>query len=152
MKKLAFCTMVLPVIFAMSCGNDGEQTKRSKTQVDSLLDDVLEGHNIGMAKLGKLTRAEQTTKRLLDSIAKLPEKTRQAAEPLKVKLDSLKSDLSYAEFAMNKWMDEFNVDSAIDNAKERIKYLEDEKLKVTKIKEAILSSLQKADSLLKVKI
>jgi Fe2+ or Zn2+ uptake regulation protein len=49
-------------------------------------------------------------------------------------------------------MDEFNVDSAIDNAKERIKYLEEEKLKVTKVKEAILSSLQKADSLLKVKI
>jgi hypothetical protein len=49
-------------------------------------------------------------------------------------------------------MDEFNVDSAIDNAKERVKYLEDEKLKVTKVKEAILNSLQKADSLLKVKI
>ena len=69
-----------------------------------------------------------------------------------MKLDSLKSDLSYAEFAMNKWMDEFNVDSAIDDAKERIKYLEEERLKVTKVKEAILSSLQKADSLLKVKI
>ena len=152
MKKIVFCALALASIFAMSCGNDSGQITRSKTRLDSLLDDVLEGHNIGMAKLGKLTRAEQTTKRLLDSIAKLPEKTRQAAEPLKVKLDSLKSDLSYAEFAMNKWMDEFNVDSAIDNAKERIKYLEDEKLKVTKIKEAILSSLQKADSLLKVKI
>ena len=152
MKKLAFCTMILPVIFAMACGNDGEQTKRSTTQVDSLLDDVLEGHNIGMSKMFKLTKAEQTTTRLLDSIAKLPGKSRQAAEPLKAKLDSLKNDLSYAEFAMNKWMDEFNVDSAIDNAKERIKYLEEEKLKVTKVKEAILRSLQKADSLLKVKI
>jgi len=102
--------------------------------------------------LGKVARAEQATKRLLDSIAKLPAKARQAAEPLKVKLDSLKSDLSYAEFAMNRWMDEFNMDSAIDNAKERARYLEEEKLKVTKVKEAILSSLQKADSLLKVKI
>lgn len=152
MKKIVFCALVLAAIFAMSCGNDSGQIKRSKTQLDSLLDDVLEGHNIGMAKLGKLTRAEQTTKRLLDSIAKLPGKARQAAEPIKVKLDSLKNDLSYAEFAMNKWMDEFNVDSAIDNEKERIKYLEDEKLKVTKVKEAILSSLHKADSLLKVKI
>jgi hypothetical protein len=49
-------------------------------------------------------------------------------------------------------MDEFNVDSAIDNAKERVRYLEDEKLKVNKVKDAILNSLQKADSLLKVKI
>src|SRR5262245_49505555 len=136
MKKLAACIFIVSMILAMSCGNDSGQTKRSKTQLDSLLDDVMDGHNIGMGKMGKLTRAEQTTKRLLDSIAKLPEKARQAAEPLKVKLDSLKSDLSYAEFAMNKWMDEFNVDSAIDNAKERIKYLEEEKLKVTKVKEA----------------
>ena len=88
---------------------------------------------------------------LLDSIAKLPAKARQAAEPLKVKLDSLQKELSYAEFAMNKWMDEFNMDSAVNNAKDRIKYLEEEKLKVTKVKEAILSSLQKADSLLKAK-
>jgi len=152
MKKIVFGALVLAVIFAMSCGNDSGQSKQSKTQLDSLLDDVMNGHNIGMSKMGKLTRAEQTTKRLLDSIAKLPEKARKAAEPLKVKLDSLKNDLSYAEFAMNRWMDEFNMDSAIDNAKERARYLEEEKLKVTKVKEAILSSLQKADSLLKVKI
>ena len=152
MKKVVFCALVAAVIFALSCSNDNGESKKAKTQIDSLLDDVLDGHNIGMAKLGKLTRAEQATKRLLDSIAKLPAKARQAAEPLKVKLDSLKSDLSYAEFAMNRWMDEFNMDSAIDNAKERARYLEEEKLKVTKVKEAILRSLQKADSLLKVKI
>jgi len=152
MKKIVFCSLVAAAVFALSCSNDNGESKKAKTQIDSLLDDVLDGHNIGMAKLGKVARAEQATKRLLDSIAKLPAKARQAAEPLKVKLDSLKSDLSYAEFAMNRWMDEFNMDSAIDNAKERARYLEEEKLKVTKVKEAILSSLQKADSLLKVKI
>ena len=152
MKKIVFCSLVAAAVFALSCSNDNGESKKAKTQIDSLLDDVLDGHNIGMAKLGKVARAEQATKRLLDSIAKLPEKARQAAEPLKVKLDSLKSDLSYAEFAMNRWMDEFNMDSAIDNAKERARYLEEEKLKVTKVKEAILRSLQKADSLLKVKI
>ncbi|HET9432519.1 MAG TPA: viral A-type inclusion protein [Chitinophagaceae bacterium] len=150
MKSIVYCVF-LSVIFAMSCSNDNARSKGSKTQLDSLLGDVIDGHNIGMAKMGRLTRAGQTTKRLLDSIAKLPEKARLAAEPLKVKLDSLQKDLSYAEFAMNKWMDEFNVDSAINNAKERIKYLEEEKLKVTKVKEAILGSLQRADSLLKVK-
>ena len=151
MKKIVFYLLTVAAIFAMSCGNDSGQT-RSRTQLDSLLDDVMDGHNIGMSKMGKLTRAEQTTKRMLDSIAKLPEKARRAAEPLKVKLDSLKSDLNYAEFATNKWMDEFDVDSAIDNAKDRVKYLEEEKHKVNKVKEAILNSLQKADSLLKMKI
>ena len=68
-----------------------------------------------------------------------------------MKLDSLQKELSYAEFAMNKWMEEFNMDSALNNAKERIDYLHSEKLKVTKVKESILSSLQKADSLIKAK-
>lgn len=45
-----------------------------------------------------------------------------------------------------------NMDSALNNAEQRIKYLTDEKLKVGKVKEAILGSLQKADSLLKEKL
>ena len=89
---------------------------------------------------------------MLDSIDKLPAKAKQAAAPLRTKLDSLQKDLSYAEFAMNKWMEEFNMDSAVNNVKERIDYLGSEKMKVSKVKEAILGSLQKADSILKEKL
>jgi hypothetical protein len=53
---------------------------------------------------------------------------------------------------MNKWMDEFNMDSAVNNMEQRIKYLTDEKMKVGKVKESILGSLHKADSLLKSKL
>ncbi|HKO79789.1 MAG TPA: hypothetical protein VJU78_05310 [Chitinophagaceae bacterium] len=123
-----------------------------KTQADSLMKDVEDGHNDGMAKMGRLTRAEQATRRLMDSIDKLPAKARQAAAPLKAKLDSLQKDLSYAESAMNKWMNEFNMDSAVNNVQERIDYLQSEKLKVSNVKEAILSSLEKADSVLKEKL
>lgn len=128
------------------------QNNEPKTQADSLMKEVEDGHNVGMAKMGRLTRAEQATRRLLDSIEKLPAKARQAATPLKAKLDSLQKDLSYAESAMNKWMNEFNMDSAVNNVQERIDYLQSEKLKVSKVKEAILGSLQKADSLLKEKL
>jgi len=150
MKNIYPLSVVLSVILVISCNDSdkGHSGTASRTRTDSLLNDVMDGHNFGMAKMGRLTRGEQTTKRLLDSLAKLPAKARQAAEPLKIGLDSLQKQLSYAEFAMNKWMDEFNVDSAVDNPKDRINYLEDEKMKVTKVKEAILSSLQKADSLL----
>jgi len=153
MKNIFPLALVLSVIFIISCGenDNGHRGAVLKTRADSLLNDVMDGHNIGMGKMGRLTRAEQTTRRLLDSVAKLPARAYEAAEPLKVKLDSLQKELSYAEFAMNKWMDEFNADSAVDNPKNRINYLEDEKLKITKVKEAILGSLQKADSLLKGK-
>ena len=115
------------------------------------MNEVIDGHNIGMAKMGRLTRAEQATRRLLDSIEKLPAKARQAAEPLKVKLDSLQKELSYAEFAMNKWMDEFNMDSAVNNVKERIDYLEVGKTKSDKSERSDSGQLAKSGFLIKRK-
>lgn len=157
MKKKFLPVVFLFAVSIVSC-NDSKTShsghgkkNEPKTQADSLMKDVMEGHDIGMAKMGRLTRAEQTTRRLLDSIERLPAKAKQAAAPLKIKLDSLQKDLSYAEFAMTKWMEEFNMDSAINNARERIDYLSSEKLKVSKVKEAILGSLQKADSIIKEK-
>ena len=157
MKAIQASLVTLITISLIACNNaenkhNGHgQSNKPKTQADSLFNDVMDGHNVGMAKMGKLTRAEQTTRRLLDSIEKLPAKARQAAEPLRVKLDSLQKNLSYAEFAMNKWMEEFNMDSAINDMQERVKYLDSEKIKVSKVKEAILGSLQAADSVLKQK-
>ncbi len=157
MKTFQLPLVVLLVSSLIACNNEEnkhsghDKNNEPKTQADSLMKDVMDGHNIGMAKMGKLTRAEQTTRRMLDSIEKLPAKAKQAAAPIKVKLDSLQKDLSYAEFAMNKWMEEFNMDSAINNVQERINYLGSEKIKVSKVKEAILTSLEKADSLLKDK-
>ena len=108
MKKIVVLFVSGFVVCLFACndsktGHSGhEQSNVPKTQADSLMKDVEDGHNDGMAKMGRLTRAEQATRRLLDSIEKLPAKARQAAAPLKVKLDSLQKDLSYAESAMNK--------------------------------------------------
>jgi hypothetical protein len=52
---------------------------------------------------------------------------------------------------MDKWMDEFNMDSAANNLDQRLRYLAEEKLKVSTIKEGMLWTLHKADSLLKAK-
>jgi len=48
-------------------------------------------------------------------------------------------------------MNEYNMDSALNNANERMKYLDEEKRKVSSIKENILNGIQKADSLIKAK-
>lgn len=156
MKHLFFVIALIVAAIFISC--NGSENKKSgpaeaqpRTEAQILWKEVMDGHDIGMAKMGKLTRAEQATRRLIDSIEKLPAKARQAAAPLKLKLDSLQKDLSSAEFAMNKWMEEFNMDSAVNDMEKRIEYLKSEKLKVSKVKESILSGLQKADSLLKDK-
>ena len=157
MKKSIFYFAFLATVILIACNdaankhNGHVMDNEPKTQLDSLNNAVDEDHIVGMSKMGKLTRAEQTTRRLLDSIAKLPGKARQAAEPYKNKLDSLQKELSYAESAMDKWMKEYKMDSLITNAEERVKYLSSEKLKVGKVKDAILNGLQKADSLIKGK-
>ena len=147
-EKFLLVSLVAILLFSCDNKNKNEKSAASKT-ADSLFNNVMDGHNVAMAKMGRLTRAEQASRRLLDSIQKLPGKAKQAAEPLRIKLDTLQKELSYAEFAMNKWMEEFNMDSALNNIEQRIDYLKSEKLKVSKVKDAILESLQKADSVLK---
>jgi hypothetical protein len=64
-------------------------------------------------------------------------------------LEQLIGDLNYADFAMDKWMVEFNMDSAKDNKALRLRYFQEELEKVQKVKTAILGSLAAADSLIR---
>lgn len=132
------------------CNNAGEKQSDEKTaKADTLLEQVMEGHNVGMAKMNRLSKLQKETLRLADSIAQLPEKAQKAAVPYKSELDSLLSGLQKAEYEMNKWMEEFNYDSAKQDAEKRIQYLADEKIKVEQVKKSILETLEKADSVLK---
>lgn len=159
MKKSIFFFAVLVTISIVACNDDANEHKGHgkdygpKSQADSLKKAMDDDHIIGMSKMGRLTRAEQTARRLLDSISQLPSKARKAAEPFRAKLDSLQKELSYAEMAMEKWMRELERDSVINQMEmeEKIKYFSSEQLKGEKVKENILKGLQKADSLIKDK-
>lgn len=158
MSTLKLLIAAMAVLAFMSCNNEkkeehnGHGKHEPANRADSLMADVMDGHDAGMAKYGKLQAMEKKVKATLDSIAKLPAKAKQELAPYKARLDSAAADLSYALFAMDKWMEEFDMDSAKDNMEARIRYLLDEKMKVGKVKEAILNSLGKADSLLKAKL
>lgn len=117
-----------------------------KTREDTLFHEVMKGHDAGMAKVGKLRKNIDETTRRLDSLAKLPAKKVDAA--YKKALTSLQTDLKNADEEMDSWMQKFKLDSMADNKELRIKYLEGERVKVTVVKEHILSVLQRADSLL----
>ena len=120
-------------------------TPELKTKEDSLYHDVMQGHDIGMSKIGKVRKYLDQVQHSLDSMNKLP------ANKIDVKykqaLIDLQEDLKYADYSMNTWMEEFKVDSGTGNSDLRVKYLQAEKEKVTKVKAGILGSLQKADSL-----
>jgi len=116
MKKILLPFIAFFLLAACNNGDkqhEGHNNKEApKTQEDSLMDEVMDGHNVGMAKYSKLTEMEKKVKTVLDSISKLPAKVQQASIPYKVKLESLGNDLRSAITAMDKWMEEFNMDSA----------------------------------------
>ncbi|MEJ0102885.1 MAG: viral A-type inclusion protein [Bacteroidota bacterium] len=154
MKKIVFFLVALTII-ASACNNAHDHdhaNNEPQTKQDSLLKEVLDGHDVAMKmQMTKMEKTKQGVQRLIDSVSKLPAKANEALATYKEHLNEVLKDLSYADNAMNKWMNEFNYDSAKNNLEERIKYLTDEKLKVGHVKEAMLGSLQKADSLLKAK-
>ena len=117
----------------------------SKTKEDSLFHEVMESHDIGMARMSKITKYLTQIQKALDSINKQP--AAKIDENYQQTLIDLQEDLNYAEYGMNTWMEEFKIDSAKENSEKRIQYLESEKIKVGKVKEAILESLQRADSI-----
>lgn len=136
-----FAVLLLTTAGIIACNNSGKK----------LVDAINEGHNSGMARMGQLTRAQQETIRLLDSIARLPVAAREAAAPYQARLESLLQELNDADLSMNKWMNEYKWDSTFTSVRKKVGYLRVEKEKVTRVKEAIVNSLQKADSVLQQK-
>jgi hypothetical protein len=152
MKRLLILTML---IYWCSCKNTpSDQNERKdgftpilKTKEDSLYHEVMQGHDIGMAKMSKLRKHLSQVQLELDSIKKLPSKNINAG--YQQALLELQEELNYADQAMFTWMGEFKVDSARTDKEKRLVYLESEKLKVEKVRDNILKSLQRGDSLLK---
>ena len=151
MKKFFVFAVAMITIIACNSGDKkttGKEITIPATTADSLMEEVMDGHNEGMAKIGKLGAMQNKVQHVLDSIATLPAQVQDAMEPYKRKLNGMLEDLKSAKDGMYKWMDEFNRDSAVHDLQQRIHYLAEEKLKVSKVKESILSTLQKADSLI----
>jgi paraquat-inducible protein B len=148
-----FFAIVCIGILITACNNNASDTTDRKngystvlkTKEDSLYHDVEEGHNAGMAKVGKVRKSMDEVQHQLDSINKLPAQKVNAA--YKQSLIGLQKDLNDANNEMNDWMDHFKPDSAANNHDQRIQYLQAEKEKITTVKEHMLNSLQKADSL-----
>jgi hypothetical protein len=154
MKNIYISSLFL-LFVASGCNNATDHSEHrtngysddAKTPQDSLFQLVMDGHDVGMAKMGKIKSYQQQAQKALDSIRNLP------ASPQKERLQQaymdIQEDLNFAEYSMNTWMDEFNLDSARDNPEERLTYLKSEQEKVDKVKGNILLSLQRADSLFK---
>ena len=150
MKK--FLVSVIAISLFAACQNSGghnhEQAEElPKTHADSLYQDIMDLHDAVMPKMGKVRGARDYAQKLVDSIKALPSKSINA--DYQNQLQGLVVELSAADAEMDSWMMQFNMDTLANELDKRAEYLSAEKIKVGKVKEAVLSGLAKADSLLK---
>lgn len=149
----SFASLAVISMMVMACNNAQEDkterkdgyTKDLKTKKDSLYHDVMEGHDIGMAKMGALKKNNGLAQAKIDSILKLPADKQDKSYLQEVM--TVQQQLINAENGMNDWMVGFNTDSASGEKAEA--YLQGELLKVNIVRDHILNSLKKADSLFK---
>jgi hypothetical protein len=150
MKKIL--QLIVCGLLFMACNNSGDNHGATgKNRADSLMDEVMEGHNKGMAKVSKLNEAKNKIQHVIDSISKLSADLQKTSVQYRMQLDSVFNMLTFADYAMDKWMNEFNMDSLNNNKEERVKYLESERSKISNVNEVMIRSLKNADSLLNKK-
>ena len=150
MRSVIFGAFTLMIIACNNSNTSGENNgKTAQSKPDSIMHEVMEQHDKGMAKMSKISKAKENIQHALDSISKLPTNAQKASAQYRMQLDSAFNMLGFANYAMEKWMNEFNMDTLKENPEEQAKYLESEKEKITKVNEAMINSLQKTDSLLK---
>jgi hypothetical protein len=146
--------IVIATLSAIACNDEATDTPRQNaysdqpvSKADSLRQEVMEGHDVGMAKIIHIRRYIAQIQLKLDSLNKLPAK--QQDKQYQQTLITLHEALQNADKGMSTWMDKYKDDTLKDNETLRIQYLESEKVKVNTVKTQILESLQRADSLLK---
>ena len=152
---MKFIVQAFLIFVFAGCNNSRTSTdkddKTTRSASDSLMHEVLKQHDIGMAKMSKISDAKNRIQHALDSISKLSTDLQKKSLQYRMELDSMFNRLIFADRGMETWMNEFNMDSLKNNEKEQLKYLESEKEKISKVNEVMISSLQKADSLLNKK-
>ena len=150
---MKFVVQSVFVLLFISCNNSntstGNNDKITESASDSLMHEILRQHDIGMAKMNKISEAKNRIQHALDSISKLSTDLQKKSVQYRMELDSAFNWLTFADSHMETWMNEFNMDSLKDDQEKQIKYLESEKMKISHVNEEMISSLQKADSLLK---
>jgi hypothetical protein len=141
---------VIILMFA-ACADDAPSDRKdgysqtSRSPEDSLFQEVMDGHDVAMAKQSKLLGYRKEVDKKLDSLKNARSPSKASQEKIYI---SLGTELKNAEDHMNTWMQEFIIDSAENDTKRRLEYLQSEKLKVLKVKEEILEAVGRADSVL----
>lgn len=106
---------------------------------------VMNGHDAAMAKMGKLVGLRKRLAHRIDSLSKPGSRANKIA---RANLQDLADRLQASEAAMNAWMEAFSIDSAKNDREKRMAYLQSEVRKVDTVKDHLLANVAEADSIL----
>lgn len=124
MKKLQFLFLLFSLIGFIGCNEGNDEVKK-------LEDEVMAVHDEVMPKITDLFSAKKELEIALKNGAD------------SVTVFSLLKDLDSADESMQMWMEEYEMpDESLDKAL-KLSYLNEEKGKITKVKESILASIEK---------
>ncbi|MCO5236868.1 MAG: hypothetical protein M9933_11430 [Chitinophagaceae bacterium] len=130
-----------------NCSSGGSEQENNasipKTLSDSLYKATMEGHDIGMAKMGEMMRCQKLVQQRIDSVSNLKNQDSQIAD-----LDSALKSLNDAEEQMNRWMQDFEPDKAGDTEEEKVLFYKDEKAKIDTVNARIFRSIDHAKRVL----
>lgn len=148
MKKILFAFSALLIICACNSNKKPERETTDLTPLERLKHEIDDIHIEGMSKMAELTKLEQRTKKILDSLSTLPDK--EPITSMKKGFESLAAELKQAEEGMDNWMNDFysKPDTLDDDESEKKKYLEDQKSVARQIRDAITNGIRKADTLI----
>ncbi|WP_346237471.1 viral A-type inclusion protein [Niabella insulamsoli] len=143
---MRICFFILLSSLLFSCKNDASGDGGSEKPLsDSLLQLVLDGHDVAMPKMMKLSRLQKEAQAEMDSLKGLPG----AAHTARIAaLDSTIKKLSFADVSMNEWMEGFRYDSLKNDETARVAYLKMQLESVNQMKDIVLATIEEADSVL----
>jgi len=140
------CTFLFVGAFAACAGStESEEAGTSNalgSPVDSLFHEVMDGHDAGMAKVGRLRKYSQQLAHQIDSITKSSNSSSNITE-----LQRVKDSLDRAHAAMFEWMDGFKADTLTASTDRRMQYLQAQKTSVLLVRDRIMNSIRLYDSL-----
>lgn len=145
MKKLVltFPAAMLISGILFSCGNSGQQEAIDKTEKE-----VFAVHDEVMPKIGDIMKLRKELNQLIateDSLAAASASATVLSDEKKTQATLLSQQLGEADSLMMAWMNGYNADTLkkLESA-DALRYLEQEKGKVTNVKEKINSSIANA--------
>ena len=138
--KVYFCIIVTALLFAsctQSKQHEGHDLAGNDSPNQALYDEVMGIHDEIMPKMEDLYKLKKALQTKLDS-------TKDMAADKKAELEKMISSLDSASSSMMDWMHNFNpIPDSVDQEKAR-EYLENEMLRIKKVKEITLEVIEKA--------